>query len=134
MNMLRPQTEEDKAASIRYHSIISAWFKWKYEADLNLSRRTSFKWFILRPGGLLDTPGVGKAAIGRTHMSPGISVRSDNSLIAAWAGGSMADRSDQPIFQHALLGMPTVNSATTWQKFWRFLLRGSTRQASRWTW
>ena len=47
----------------------------QYLADKNLSERTAFKWSILRPGGLSDEPGTGKASIGRTHLSPQISVR-----------------------------------------------------------
>lgn len=53
---------------------IPTWVKWKYEADLVLSKRTAFKWFILRPGGLLDEPGTGKADIGITHLSQRIHV------------------------------------------------------------
>ena len=53
---------------------IPAWVKWKYAADLELSKRTAFKWFILRPGGLLDEPGAGKADIGVTHISERIAV------------------------------------------------------------
>lgn len=53
---------------------IPVWVKWKYAADLELSKRTAFKWFILRPGGLLDEPGVGKADIGITHISERIAV------------------------------------------------------------
>jgi hypothetical protein len=48
--------------------------KWKYEADKNLSQRTAFKWTILRPGGLNNEPGTGKASIGRTHLTPTVSV------------------------------------------------------------
>lgn len=48
--------------------------KWKYEADKNLVKRDEFKWTILRPGGLTDEPGKGTASIGRTHLSPTISV------------------------------------------------------------
>lgn len=45
---------------------------WKYEADKNLVARTAFTWTILRPGGLTEGPGTGKASIGRTHMIPTI--------------------------------------------------------------
>lgn len=54
---------------------IPAYMKWKYEADKNLVKRDAFKWFILRPGGLNNNPGVGKAAIGRTHVTETVSVR-----------------------------------------------------------
>lgn len=46
----------------------------KYDADKDLVKRTSFKWTILRPGGLSNDPGVGKASIGRTHITSTISV------------------------------------------------------------
>jgi len=61
--------EADIQASQRIRQSIPTWVKWKYAADLELSKRTAFKWFILRPGSLLDEPGVGKADIGVTHIS-----------------------------------------------------------------
>ncbi|EIN05178.1 NAD(P)-binding protein [Punctularia strigosozonata HHB-11173 SS5] len=66
-------TEEDIALSKRVRGAISAYMHWKYEADKNLVARTAFGWTILRPGGLTDVPGTGKASIGRTHLSPTIS-------------------------------------------------------------
>lgn len=54
---------------------IGSYMHWKYEADQNLAKRTAFKWTMLRPGGLSDAPGTGKASIGRTHLSPQIAVR-----------------------------------------------------------
>ena len=48
---------------------------WKYEADKDLVKRTAFKWTILRPGGLTNDPGEGKADVGRTHLGKTISVR-----------------------------------------------------------
>jgi hypothetical protein len=53
---------------------------YKYEADKNLVQRTAFKWTILRPGSLSDENGTGKASIGRTHLTPPISVRNPNLL------------------------------------------------------
>ena len=53
---------------------------WKYEADKNLVKRTAFKWTILRPGGLNNNPGIGKGAIGRTHITQTISVGAYNQL------------------------------------------------------
>lgn len=47
---------------------IPTWVKWKYAADKELNTRTGFKWFVLRPGGLLDGSATGKASIGRTHL------------------------------------------------------------------
>ncbi|KZT33074.1 NAD(P)-binding protein [Sistotremastrum suecicum HHB10207 ss-3] len=65
--------EEDKARSAKYRESIPAYVKWKYEADKNLVARTSFEWTILRPGGLTHEPGVGKADIGKTHITESIS-------------------------------------------------------------
>ncbi|KXN83269.1 hypothetical protein AN958_01640 [Leucoagaricus sp. SymC.cos] len=65
--------EQDKAITTRMRTVIPAYMKWKYEADKNLVQRTAFKWTILRPGGLNNEPGQGKASIGRTHLSPTIS-------------------------------------------------------------
>ena len=48
---------------------------YKYKADKNLVQRTAFQWTILRPGGLADEPGTGKASVGKTHLRPTISVR-----------------------------------------------------------
>ena len=72
---LKTQNEEDIAASKRGWDAIGTYMHWKYEADKNLVKRTAFKWTILRPGGLTNEPGTGKASIGRTHLSPTISVR-----------------------------------------------------------
>lgn len=33
-------------------------------ADKNLSQRTKFSWFVLRPGSLADDSGTGKVALG----------------------------------------------------------------------
>ena len=67
--------------SKRVRSVIGAYMKWKYEADKNLVKRTAFKWIILRPGGLTETPGVGTASIGRTHLGKTISVSSSFSHV-----------------------------------------------------
>ena len=67
--------------SKRVRSAIGAYMKWKYEADKNLVKRTAFKWIILRPGGLTETPGVGTASIGRTHLGKTISVSSSFSHV-----------------------------------------------------
>ena len=60
--------------SERTRKAIPAYMHWKYEADKNLAQRTAFKWTILRPGGLTNEPGTGKAAVGRTHITTPISV------------------------------------------------------------
>jgi len=62
-------TEADLEVSRRIRASLATWFHWKYEADKNLAKRTAFKWSILRPGGLLDAPGIGKASIGRTALT-----------------------------------------------------------------
>jgi hypothetical protein len=54
---------------------LGTYMHWKYECDKELIKRTAFKWTILRPGGLTLDPGAGTASIGRTHLTPGISVR-----------------------------------------------------------
>jgi hypothetical protein len=53
---------------------IPVYIKYKYEADKNLVKRTAFQWTILRPGGLKDSEGTGKASVGRTHITEPISV------------------------------------------------------------
>jgi nucleoside-diphosphate-sugar epimerase len=65
--------DEDKAVSKRVRGVIPAYMHWKYEADKDLVQRTAFKWVILRPTGLTNGPGTGKATIGRTHLLPVIS-------------------------------------------------------------
>ncbi|THH13923.1 hypothetical protein EW146_g6360 [Bondarzewia mesenterica] len=62
-------TEEDKKASERWYSALPTYMHWKYEADKNLVARTGFAWTILRPGGLIDTPGTGRASVGRAHIT-----------------------------------------------------------------
>ena len=54
--------------------------QWKYEADKNLIERNAFKWTILRPGGLADDSGTGKASVGRTHLRPTIPVSEPHQL------------------------------------------------------
>ncbi|PPR00809.1 hypothetical protein CVT26_012450 [Gymnopilus dilepis] len=65
--------EEDKAVAERVRKAIPAYMHWKYEADKNLVKRSTFKWTILRPGGLNNEPGKGTADIGRTHITKTIS-------------------------------------------------------------
>jgi len=59
--------------ALRVRKAIATWYKWKYEAEKVLVKRTSFEWIILRPGGLSDQPGKGTADIGRTHLTSTIS-------------------------------------------------------------
>ncbi|QRV81904.1 NAD(P)H-binding family protein [Ceratobasidium sp. AG-Ba] len=65
--------EADKQVAERIRKAIATWYKWKYEAEKVLVKRTSFEWIILRPGGLSDNPGAGTADIGRTHITSTIS-------------------------------------------------------------
>jgi len=62
-------TEEDKSRSERTRAAIGTYMKWKYEADKNLVARTSFKWTILRPGGLSHEAGTGRVSLGITHIT-----------------------------------------------------------------
>lgn len=66
--------------SNRIRKVIAAYMHWKYEADKNLSKRTAFKWTILRPGGLTNDPGVGTASIGRTHLTKTITVSTQEKM------------------------------------------------------
>lgn len=68
------QNEEDIAMSKRVRAVIPAYMHWRYEADKNLVKRDAFKWAILRLGGLTNSPGTGKASVGRTHVVRTISV------------------------------------------------------------
>ncbi|KAI0062988.1 NAD(P)-binding protein [Artomyces pyxidatus] len=73
-------TEEDLEYSRRMWETIGTYMHYKYEADKELARRTAFKWTILRPTGLADTPGTGRGTIGKTHIKPSIS-RDDVALV-----------------------------------------------------
>jgi len=59
----------DKASSERIRKVIPDYMHWKYEADKNLVKRTTFKWTILRPGGLNREPSSGKVSLGITHIT-----------------------------------------------------------------
>ncbi|KAI0297062.1 NAD(P)-binding protein [Multifurca ochricompacta] len=61
--------EADRATSVQVRKVISNYFHWKYQADKNLVLRTAFPWTIIRPTGLTDQPGTGRADIGRTHVT-----------------------------------------------------------------
>ncbi|KZV75834.1 NAD(P)-binding protein [Peniophora sp. CONT] len=65
--------DEDIEISKKMRGVLGKYMEAKYLADKNLSERTAFKWSILRPGGLSDEAGTGKASIGRTHLTPSIS-------------------------------------------------------------
>ncbi|KAF9474521.1 NAD(P)-binding protein [Pholiota conissans] len=64
---------QDVAFSKQVRNVLGYYLKWKYEADKNIAKRTAFKWIILRPGELTNGPGLGKATLGRTHMTASIS-------------------------------------------------------------
>ncbi|KAG7441373.1 NAD(P)-binding protein [Guyanagaster necrorhizus] len=65
--------EADIVLSERVHKVIPAYMHWKYEAEKVLVARTTFSWTSLRPGGLTNDTGTGKAALGKTHLSPTVS-------------------------------------------------------------
>ncbi|CAL1710358.1 unnamed protein product [Somion occarium] len=65
--------EEDVRVSDAFWKTLSTYMTWKYEAEKDLHKRTAFKWTVLRASELLETPGTGKASIGMTHITPGIS-------------------------------------------------------------
>ena len=67
-------TEDDKMNSRRVYAALGTYNKWKFEADKNLVARTAFRWTILRPGMLSDTPGTGLVEIGHTHLGTQIPV------------------------------------------------------------
>ena len=60
--------------SKKIHDELETYYKWKYEADKDLVKRTAFRWTILRPGYYTESPGQGVASVGRTHLSPAIPV------------------------------------------------------------
>jgi len=62
--------ENDIVMSKRIRGVIATYMEVKYLADKDLVARTGFKWSIIRPGGLSDEPGTGKASVGRTHLTP----------------------------------------------------------------
>ncbi|KZV75833.1 NAD(P)-binding protein [Peniophora sp. CONT] len=66
-------SEVDIETSKQMRVSIGKYMEMKYLADKNLSKRTTFKWSIIRPGFYDDEPGTGKATIGRTHIAPSIS-------------------------------------------------------------
>ncbi|KAH8115118.1 NAD-binding protein [Phellopilus nigrolimitatus] len=80
--------EEDKAISEKMRKAIGTYVQAKYDADKNLAQRTAFKWTILRPVGLTNGPGTGKATVGKAHLNQ-IS-RDDVALTLAL----LADRAD----------------------------------------
>lgn len=57
-------TKEDVQVSERMRGALGAYMDAKYAADKNLSQRTTFPWFVLRPGSLADDSGSGKVALG----------------------------------------------------------------------
>ncbi|KAI0078101.1 NAD(P)-binding protein [Panus rudis PR-1116 ss-1] len=66
--------EADIALSRQFYETIGAsYFAAKYNADKNLVERTAFPWTIIRPSLYNDSPGVGKAAIGKMHITESIS-------------------------------------------------------------
>ncbi|KAI0086689.1 NAD(P)-binding protein [Irpex rosettiformis] len=66
-------TPEDIKHSAAFHQAIGPYLIAKYNADKNLSARSSFKWTILRPNWYMEESGVGKGQIGKGHLSRNIS-------------------------------------------------------------
>jgi len=95
--------EADIAIAKRVRGVIGKYMHWKYEADKNLVKRNAFKWTILRPGGLTDVPGTGKASIGRTHITSTVS-RDDVALVLAL----LIDREDASGLAIDLVGGDTL--------------------------
>ncbi|KAK0548589.1 hypothetical protein OC846_004419 [Tilletia horrida] len=56
--------EKDKATSKRMRDALGAYMVAKYNADKNLSSRTKFPWFVLRPSTLNDDAGTGIVKLG----------------------------------------------------------------------
>lgn len=52
-------TEKDYERSKKAREVLGTYYHAKYEADLNLSKRTSFPWTVLRPSTLQDEPAGG---------------------------------------------------------------------------
>lgn len=52
-------TEKDFERSKKAREALGTYYQAKYEADLNLSKRTSFPWTVLRPSTLQDEPAGG---------------------------------------------------------------------------
>lgn len=94
ITIIRSQTDEDKTVSERVRKAIPAYMHWKYEADKILTKRTSFKWTLLRPGGLNNNPSSGKVSAGRTHITTTISVRLVTSTIILHCTYNVLQRED----------------------------------------
>ena len=60
--------DNDLKASDAVWNSIPAYMQAKFDADKNLSSRTSFPWTMLRPGRLVDDRGKGKINLGKSHM------------------------------------------------------------------
>ena len=54
---------------------LGSYLEAKHQADLDLVRRTAFKWTILRPALLTNDEGTGRAQVGKMHLDGSISVR-----------------------------------------------------------
>ncbi|CAO1633133.1 unnamed protein product [Sympodiomycopsis kandeliae] len=65
--------DKDFETSQRMRKVLGPYMEAKYNADLNLSKRTSFPWFVLRPSALKDVDGTGKVNLAvRKGISEGI--------------------------------------------------------------
>jgi len=61
-------TDADLAMSKRMWDAIPVYMQAKYDADKELVWRSTLKWTILRPGGLVDDQGTGRIALGSTTL------------------------------------------------------------------
>lgn len=69
-------SKEDKARSEQLWKFIGRAMEAKLKADRELvggNNTRKLEWNIVRPGGLLNDPGVGKVSAGRVHFGKGIS-------------------------------------------------------------
>ncbi|CAO1622443.1 unnamed protein product [Parajaminaea phylloscopi] len=57
-------SDEDFQTSKRMRETLGTYMEAKHAADVDLSRRKSFPWFVLRPSRLLDDAGTGKVSLG----------------------------------------------------------------------
>lgn len=104
--------------------------RWKYEADKILVKRTAFDWTILRPGGLKDEAGQGKASIGKTHITETISVSTHLSLSLPHPALFSWNRSRSLVARRCSKGTRTTYRSTRrrWARYWFGGRRNSDRR------
>ncbi|KAF7966905.1 hypothetical protein HWV62_36621 [Athelia sp. TMB] len=95
--------DADKETSKRSWEVLGDYKRWKYEADKNLFKRSTFPWTIVRPGTLTDDEGKGTAEIGKTHISNSKISRQDVAQTLAL----LLDRDDAAGLALDVIGGPT---------------------------